>query len=114
MTPDSMDTYRQIVDSLQVMEREIGDLKLTMGRIESAIESSSEARQIAREEHSLCRAGLEKRMDKFEEDTEQRIEAMETRQSTLITWGKAIAILGGALGAALLILNILQAIGYQV
>ena len=114
MTPDSMDTYRQIVTSLQQMEREIGDLKLVMGRIESSIETTIEARQLAREEHALCRSGLEKRMDKFEEETDARIAAMESRQDTLITWGKAIAIIGGALAAVLVVLNVLQAIGYHV
>ena len=114
MTPDSMESYRAIQASLLGLEKEIGELRAEFRGIASSIESSVEQRQIARQEHTFCRASIEKRMDKFEADTDGRITEIEEQNSKLLTWGKAIALIGGATAAILVVLNILQAIGYQV
>ena len=114
MTPDSIETYRQIMVSLQGMEREIGEVKAGLERMAAAMESTSEARRIAREEHNLCRSGIEKRMDRFEQDADTRIQHLEDRTDTLITWGKAIGIIGGFIAVVLVVLNVLQAVGISV
>jgi len=114
MTPESMESYRAIQASLLGLEREIGDLKAAVRGIASSIETSAEARQVAREEHHMCRAALEKRMDSFEEDANARIDSIDSRQDKLLTWGKAIALIGGFVSAVLVVLTIMQSVGVHL
>ena len=114
MTPDSMDSYRAIQASLLGLEREIGELRADLKGIATSIETSTEARRIALEEHRLCRAGLEKRMENFEEEASGRIDAIDARQDKLLTWGKAIVLIGGAVSTVLVILTIMQSVGVHL
>lgn len=114
MSPDSIETYRQIMSSIQGLEHEIGDLKGIVGGLTKAIEGFSDQREFAQDQHVLCRGALEKRMGDFEERATGRMNGLEKSQNTLLTWGRALVIIGGACTAALVILNILMAIGIQV
>lgn len=114
MSPESMETYRSIQASLLALEREVGELRGDVQSLTTAISQVVRERDLAREEHRFCRNGLEKRMDEFEGGCGERIGVIEKQQQTLLTWGKALTIIGGLFAVVLVVLNIAQAFGVNL
>ena len=118
--PDSLQT---LLAHQETMASDLVEVKVSIARMEqkltSMCSSQSSERDTMREERSVCRAGfdgrivrLENRTDAIEQQMTADIETLEGKFATLLTWGKAIAIVGSIGAATLIILNILQAVGY--
>jgi hypothetical protein len=100
MSPDSFETYRRIEEQLQTMAN-------TLARVEERLEGFTAERQRAHDDHVSCRASVDKEL----EDLDLKYDRLGEAFSRLLTWGKAIAVIGSAAGTALVVLNILLAVG---
>lgn len=103
MTPDTFETYRRI-------EAQISDMRESMARIETKLNTMCEQRKEQHAEHVGCLAQRETAFESNEKAHEQ-IWASINR---LTTWGKAISIVGGILVTVLSIVSIALAIGARV
>jgi hypothetical protein len=100
MTPDSFQTYQRI-------ERELSAVRETMVRIETKINTMCEQRKEQHEEHTNCRASIEKA---FEDNDKEHGDMWKVIRSLDVKW-KVASGLGGAIIVVLTILNILLSVG---
>ena len=96
MTPDSMDSYRQ-------MAADITEIKVAVGRLETKISTLCQQRVEQHAEHVHCQADIHKRLDEHDDEI-----------STLNTRWKVATGLVSALITVLTILNILLSIGVRL
>ena len=94
LAPDSMNTYLSI-------QQDIGKMKGALGRIEGMLSGFGEQRQRAHEDHVACRAAVDKELD----DLTEHYKALDSAMSKLITWGKALGIVGTVIIVSLAVLN---------
>jgi len=110
MSPESLDSFRQLLASQEAMARDITEVKVAVGKMEAKLTTLCQQRKEQHEEHVSCQASTCKRLDQHEQE-QQRIWESVNR---LTAWGKAIAMVGSIVVAVLTILNILLSLGVKL
>jgi len=102
MSPDAVDTYRTLVAAQEAMARDITDIKVAVGRMDTKL--SNMCRTMS-QEHDNClriRTGFEKRLCKHEEEHDRIWEAVTALS---VKWKVAVGF-ASAMITALTALNI--------
>jgi hypothetical protein len=84
VTPDSMESYRQLSE-------DIAAIKGQLGRIEGLMDGVVKARQEARDEHNKCRQQVDAELS----DLDVKYKELARTMQSLIIWWRAAAAIGG-------------------
>lgn len=101
MSPDSIETYRQLTAAMDLMQRDIADIKVALGRLETKLTTICAQRS---QEHAECeqtKNGFQARWDAHAHEHERLWESMHTLS---VKW-KVAAGLGGGIIVLLTIIN---------
>lgn len=110
MTPDSMDSFRALLANQEAMARDITDVKVAIGRLETKIQTLCSQRGEQHTEHIACQAHIDSQLNSNAEEHEEIWRSV----NRLTVWGRAVAIIGSITIAVLAILNILLSIGVRL
>lgn len=99
-----------ILETMQQLQTDMSAVKVSLGKLETSVETLCRERVEQQGQHTTCRHDLDRQLA----DNQRAHDEIWQTLNRLMSWGKAVAILGTAAVLVLTVLNILQAVGVQL